>query len=86
MRSGAGQDFALAQLEDLLFLLILILGVWICRFSKPLLSPWMFFEIYRGLTYYLVFSGLGIIAIWWVEQSWLAKSPKEDERIDVSPQ
>jgi hypothetical protein len=69
-----------------IFLLILILWIWVCRFSRPWLPDWMFSEIYRTPSYYLVFSGLGIVAIWWFEQSWLAKPPKNDERIGVSPQ
>jgi hypothetical protein len=46
----------------------------------------MFDQIYGIPSYYLIFSGLGIVAIWWVEQSWLAKPPKKDERLGISSQ
>lgn len=69
------------------FLLALILWIWICRFARPWLPGWMFDELYRNLNYYLIFSGIGIVAAWWIEQSWLAKSPpKTDERTGVLPQ
>ena len=68
------------------FLLVLILWIWVCRFTRPWLPHWMFGELYRELNYYLIFSGLGIVAIWWIEQSWLARPPKKDEQIGASPQ
>ena len=69
-----------------IFLLVMILWVWVCRSSRPWLPEWMFDGIDHELNYFLVFSGLGIVAIWWVEQSWLAKLPKKDERLGVSTQ
>lgn len=69
-----------------IYLLVLILWIWICRFSRPWLPDWMFFESIHDLTPYLVFSALGIVAIWWVEQGWWAKPPKQEERIGASPQ
>ena len=69
-----------------IFLLVMTLWIWICRFARPRLPDWMFGELYRDLNFYLIFSGLGIVAIWWAEQSWLAKPPKRDERMGVSPQ
>lgn len=59
--------------DHVMFLLVLIIWIWICRISKPWLPDWMVTEMGRGLTYYLIFSGLGIVAIWWAEQSWLVK-------------
>lgn len=55
------------------FLLALILWIWICQVSKPRMPDWIVSEMGRGVTYYLIFSGLGIVAIWWAEQSWLVK-------------
>jgi hypothetical protein len=69
-----------------IYTLVLILWIWICRFSRPWLPGWMFFQSYRDLTPHLFFSGIGIVAIWWAEQSWLARPPKKDEQIGVSPQ
>ncbi len=82
---AAGQRKAreLAQ-GHAVFLLILTLWIWICEISRPSLPDWMFDEIYRGLTYHLIFSGLGIVALWWAEQSWLAKPPKRTERFGNS--
>lgn len=68
------------------FLLAMILWIWLWRFSRPRLPDWMMDEIYRGLNYYLIFSDLGIVAFWWVEQSWLVKMPEKDERVGSSPQ
>jgi hypothetical protein len=68
------------------FLLVMILWIWVCRFSRPWLPAWMFDEIYGIPSYYLIFSGFGIVAIWWVEQTWLSKPPKKHERIGISPQ
>lgn len=68
------------------FLLVMIFWIWVCRFCRPWLPGWMFGEIYGIPSYYLVFSGLGIVAIWWGEQSWLAKPPKKDEPMGVSSQ
>jgi len=68
------------------FVLVMILWIWICKFSRPWLPDWMFGELYRDLNFYLIFSGLGIVAIWWAEQSWLAKPLKKDERMGVLPQ
>jgi len=75
----------LAQ-RHIIYLLILILWIWICRFSRPWLPGWLFDEIYGIPSYYLVLTGLGIVAIWWAEQSWLAKPPKTDERLGGSLQ
>jgi len=58
-------------------------GKWRKRFSRSWLPDWMFDGIDHELNYFLVFSGLGIVAIWWVEHSWLAKPPKKDERLGV---
>jgi len=69
-----------------IFLLALILWIWLCQFSRPWLPGWMFEELYRTPTWYLIVSGLGIVAIWWIEQSWLARPPKKDEQIGASPQ
>jgi hypothetical protein len=68
------------------FVLVLILWIWACRLLRPWLPVWMFDQIYGIPSYYLIFSGLGIVAIWWVEQSWLAKPPKKDERLGISSQ
>jgi hypothetical protein len=68
------------------FVLVLIFWIWICRFARPWLPDWMFDEYGRGITPFLIFGALGLVAIWWVEQSWLAKSPKKDEQIGVLPQ
>src|SRR5579864_3622724 len=65
----------------LVFLLMIVLWIWLCRFARPLLPGWMFDFGFGELTLYLIFSGLGIVAIWWAEQSWLAKPPKRDEAI-----
>ncbi len=69
-----------------LFLLVMILWIWVCRFSGPWLPNWIFDEIYGIPSYYLIFSGVGIVAIWWVEQGWLSRPPKKDERMGISSQ
>ncbi|HKN20866.1 MAG TPA: hypothetical protein VJX73_05590 [Terracidiphilus sp.] len=68
------------------FLLVIILWIWVCRFFRPRLPDWMFDQIYGIPSYYLIFSGLGIVAIWWVEQGWLAKPPKKNEQMGASVQ
>jgi hypothetical protein len=68
------------------FLLVVVLWIWICNISKPRLPEWMFEDHYRGVTPYLVLGGLGLVAIWWIEQSWLAKPAKRDEDLGASPQ
>jgi hypothetical protein len=69
-----------------MFLLVMVLWIWICKISKLRLPEWMFEDRYRGVTPYLVFGGLGLVAIWWIEQSWLAKPAKSDEHLGASPQ
>jgi hypothetical protein len=69
-----------------MFLLAVVLWIWTCKISKPLLPDWVFEDHYRGVTPYLVFGGLGLVAIWWMEQSWLAKPAKSDEPLGVSTQ
>jgi hypothetical protein len=68
------------------FLLVVVLWIWICKISRPRLPDWMFEDHYRGVTPYLVFGGLGLVAIWWIEQSWLAKPAKTEEHLETSPQ
>ena len=68
-----------------IFLLVLIFWIWICRFSRPWLPAWMFDQIYGTPSYYLIFGGIGIVAIWWVEQSWLANPTKSGERAGALP-
>ena len=65
----------------LVFLLVVVLWIWLCRVSRPWMPEWMFNFGFGQLTLYLIFSGLGIVAIWWGEQSWLAKPPKREEVI-----
>jgi hypothetical protein len=71
-----------------IFLLLLILWIWICRVSRPRLPDWMLGEIFRdlALTPYILFGGLGVVAVWWAEQTWLARTSKKEECIGVSPQ
>ncbi|HEY3706557.1 MAG TPA: hypothetical protein VGL22_15960 [Terracidiphilus sp.] len=57
-------------------LLLIVLWIWTCRYSKPWLPQWMFNFGAGEITLYLIFSGLGIVAIWWGEQSWLSKPAK----------
>jgi len=68
-----------------IFLLALIFWIWICKFSRHSLPAWMFDQIYGIPSYYLIFSGLGMVAIWWVEQSWLANPTKSGERAGALP-
>ena len=63
----------------LVFVLVLVLWIWICRIAKPCMPDWMFNFGPREVTLYHIFSGLGIVGIWWAEQSWLAKEPKKAE-------
>ena len=69
-----------------IYLLVVLLWLWVCRSFRSRLPDWMFGEIYREVNYYLILSLTGIVVIWWVEQSWLAKPPRKDERMGVSPQ
>ncbi len=69
-----------------IFLLVLVLWIWICKVSRPWLPGWMFEEYGRGVTPFLIFGSLGLVVLWWVEQSWLAKPPKKEEQIGVSSQ
>jgi hypothetical protein len=68
------------------FLLLIVVWIWLCRYSKPWLPEWMFNFGPRELTLYLICSGLGIVAIWWAEQSWLAKPQKRKETIGSAAQ
>ena len=61
------------------FLLALIFWVWLARFSRPWLPDWLMNEGVDHLTLYLIFAALGIVAIWWIEQSWISKGSKKDE-------
>jgi hypothetical protein len=70
----------------IVFLLILILWLWICQFSKPWLPDWLFEQRYRHITPFLCFAGLGIVAIWWIEQGWLARRHNTADRMEVSGQ
>jgi hypothetical protein len=69
-----------------MFLLVVVLWIWTCKISKPWLPGWMFEDHYRGITPHLVFGGLGLVAIWWLEQNWLARPAKRDENVQASPQ
>ena len=68
------------------FLLILTLWIWVCRFTRPWLPSWLFNLGVGEATLYLIFGALGILIIWWVEQSWLAKAPRSPEQIESSAQ
>ncbi len=61
------------------FLLALNLWIWLARFSRPWLPDWLMNEGVDHLSLYLIFAALGIVAIWWAEQSWLSAGPKKDE-------
>ena len=62
-------------------LLMVVLWIWLCRFFRPWAPGWMFNFGVGEVTLYLIFSGLGIVAIWWGEQTWLAKPAKREEVI-----
>jgi hypothetical protein len=70
----------------LAFLLALTLWIWVCRLAKPWLPDWMFNLGLGDITLYLIFGTLGIVGVWWVEQSWLAKAPRSPEQIETSVQ
>lgn len=61
------------------YLLAVIVWMLVCQFCRPWLPSWIFDDFYRGITPHLFFGGLGIVAIWWVEQSWLAKPSQSEE-------
>jgi hypothetical protein len=63
------------------FLLLVVTWIWLCRYATPWLPDWMFNLGPHELTPYLIFSGLGIVATWWGEQSWLAKPAKKNEPV-----
>jgi hypothetical protein len=63
----------------LVFILVLVLWIWVCQFAKPRLPGWIFEYGTREVTLYHVLAGLGIVAIWWAEQNWLAKGSMKDE-------
>jgi hypothetical protein len=70
----------------LCFALLIVVWIWLGRYSKPRLPEWMFNYGLGELTLYLIFSGLGIVAIWWAEQTWLAQPVRRDASINASPQ
>lgn len=70
----------------LVFVLVIALWIWLCRLSRPRLPDWLFNYGLGEITLYLIFSGLGIVAVWWAEQSWLAKVPRKDEPVRSSLQ
>ncbi|MGA2652139.1 MAG: hypothetical protein ABSF28_16525 [Terracidiphilus sp.] len=69
-----------------MFLIVVVFWIWVCKISKPWLPDWMFEDHYRGITPHLVLGGLGLVAIWWIEQSWLAKPAKRDGNVEASTQ
>jgi hypothetical protein len=77
IESGSRTNRELIQ-GHICFLLLLVLWIWLCRYSRPWLPDWMSNLGPDELTPYLIFSGLGIVAIWWGEQSWLSRVPKKD--------
>jgi hypothetical protein len=68
------------------FLLVLALWIWVCRLARPWLPNWFYSLGVGEATLYLVVSALGIVAIWWAEQGWLAKAPRLPEGIGPSAQ
>lgn len=68
----------------LVFVLVLALWIWLCRFSRPWLPGWLFNYGLGEITLYFIFSGLGIVAMWWGEQSWLARTPPKEELVRSS--
>ena len=82
MYVGSGRRTSSALIQGhLVFILVLVLWIWICQFAKPRLPEWIFEYGTREVTLYHILAGLGIVAIWWAEQSWLAKASTKDESV-----
>jgi hypothetical protein len=82
-RKRAGRELIQGHL---VFVLVLVLWMWICQFAKSWLPVWIFEFGSREVTLYHVCTGLGIVAIWWAEQSWLAKPKPKNESVISSIQ
>jgi hypothetical protein len=60
----------------LTYLLMLMAWIWLTQYSRPSLPSWITYEGDHHESWFLIFVLLGIITIWWLEQSRLTAKPK----------
>jgi hypothetical protein len=79
-RSARAQSMGGVLQVHTVFLLLLVLWIWLARFSKPFLPEWVVAEGGQHGSWFLVFALLGIIAMLLFEHWWLAKKPNADNQ------